>query len=112
MYTLFSRVKLITMNFPVIIIIIDGIVTCSGAELRGESRGSAPGAPTPTPLKLEKQMICWRKIVIFYTKYPNNFRASLRSEQFFKFAPPPPPNFKSWICLWNSLFLRKPTKHR
>ena len=83
MYTLFSRVKLITMNFPVIIIIIDGIVTCSGAELRGESRGSAPGAPTPTPLKLEKQMICWRKIVIFYTKYPNIFRASLHSVQFF-----------------------------
>jgi hypothetical protein len=25
----------------------------------------------------------WRKIVIFHTKYPNNFRASLRSAQFF-----------------------------
>jgi hypothetical protein len=28
------------------------------------------------PLKLEKNMNFWRKIVIFHTKYPNNFRAS------------------------------------
>jgi hypothetical protein len=35
------------------------------------------------PLKLEKNMIFWGKIVIFHTKYPNNFRASLRSAQFF-----------------------------
>jgi hypothetical protein len=28
-------------------------------------------------------MIFWRKIVIFHTKYPNNFRASLRSAQIF-----------------------------
>ena len=27
-------------------------------------------------------------------KYRTNFRASLRSAQFFKYAPP---NFKSWI---------------
>ena len=33
MHTLFSRVKLIAMNFPVIII-IDGIVTCSGGRTR------------------------------------------------------------------------------
>ena len=33
MHTLFSRVKLIAMNFPVIII-IDGIVTCSGGKTR------------------------------------------------------------------------------
>jgi hypothetical protein len=28
-------------------------------------------------LKLEKNMIFWRKIVIFHTKYPKNVRASL-----------------------------------
>ena len=28
-------------------------------------------------------MIFWGKILIFHTKYPNNFRASLRSAQFF-----------------------------
>jgi hypothetical protein len=28
-------------------------------------------------------MILWRKIVIFHTEYPKNFRASLRSAQFF-----------------------------
>ena len=39
-------------------------------------------------------MIFWRKIVIFHTKYPKKFRASLRSAQFFKC---PPPNLKSWI---------------
>jgi hypothetical protein len=30
-----------------------------------------------------KNMIFWRKIVIFHTKYPKNIRASLRSAQFF-----------------------------
>ena len=33
-------------------------------------------------------MIFWRKIVIFHTKYPKNFRASLRSAQFFQVRPP------------------------
>jgi hypothetical protein len=31
----------------------------------------------PPPLKLEKNMIFWRKIVIFHTKYPKKIRASL-----------------------------------
>ena len=50
--------------------------------IRGGSKGggSAPGA---RPLKLEKNKIFWRKIVIFHTKYPKNLRASLRSAQFF-----------------------------
>jgi hypothetical protein len=42
--------------------------------------GGAPGAP---PLKIGKNMIFWRKIVIFHTKYSKYFRASLRSAQFF-----------------------------
>jgi hypothetical protein len=33
--------------------------------------------------KIGKNMIFWRKIVIVHTKYPNNFRASLRSAQIF-----------------------------
>jgi hypothetical protein len=28
-------------------------------------------------------MIFWRKIMIFHTKYPKHFLASLRSAQFF-----------------------------
>jgi hypothetical protein len=32
---------------------------------------------------MEKIWFCWRKIVIFHTKYPKNFPASLRSVQFF-----------------------------
>jgi uncharacterized membrane protein len=34
----------------------------------------APGAPPP---KIGKNKIFWRKIVIFHTKYPTKFRASL-----------------------------------
>ena len=44
--------------------------------------GGAPGARPPPP-KIGKNMIFWRKIVIFHTKNPENFRASLRSAQFF-----------------------------
>ena len=71
--------------------------------------GGAPGARPPFP-KIGKNIICWRKIVIFHTKYPKifappsaigknkifwskivifhtkypkHFRASLRSAQFF-----------------------------
>ena len=40
------------------------------------------GAP-PHPLLLEKILFFWRKIVISHTKYPQHFRASLRSAQFF-----------------------------
>jgi hypothetical protein len=43
-------------------------------------QGRAPGAPPP---KVGKNMIFWRKIVIFHTKYPKNFRASLRSSILF-----------------------------
>jgi hypothetical protein len=39
------------------------------------------------PSAIGKNMIFWRKIVIFRTQYPKNFRASLRSAQFFKCAP-------------------------
>jgi hypothetical protein len=46
-------------------------------ETRGGSRGGR------TPPKIGKNMIFWRKIVIFHTKYPKNFRVSLRMAQFF-----------------------------
>ena len=42
--------------------------------------GAHPGRAPP---KIEKNMIFWRKIVIFHMKYPKNFRASLCSAQFF-----------------------------
>ena len=42
------------------------------------------------PHKIGKNMIFWRKIVIFHAKYPKNVRASLRSAQFFKVRPSPP----------------------
>ena len=53
---------------------------------RGGSKGrGAPGAPP----KIGKNMIFLRKIVIFHTKYPNIFRASLRSARFFFQVRPP-----------------------
>ena len=55
-------------------------------ESRGGSRGG--GAPVAPPPNFGKNMICCRKIGIFYTKCPKNVRASLRSAQFFKCAPP------------------------
>jgi hypothetical protein len=57
-----------------------------GAELHGynggksRSRGGSRGGgahPARAPPKIGKNMIFWRKIVIFHTKYPKNFRASL-----------------------------------
>ena len=42
-----------------------------------------------SPLKLEKIWFFLRKIVIFDTKYPKIFRASLRSALIFLSAPPP-----------------------
>ena len=44
-----------------------------------DSRGAPP------PLKLEKNMLFWRKIVIFHTKYPKIFRASLRNCKNYDF---------------------------
>jgi hypothetical protein len=44
-------------------------------ESRGRTRRPLP--------KIGKNMIFWRKIVIFHTKYSQTFRTSLRSAQFF-----------------------------
>ena len=60
----------------------DRIGLTTTCVIRGGSMGGGGGGRTrrpPPPLKLEKNMICWRKI----TKYPKYFRASLRSAQFF-----------------------------
>jgi hypothetical protein len=54
----------------------------SNEEAGADPRGGGRTRRAP-PLKLEKNMIFWRKIVIFHTKYPKNVRASLRSAQVF-----------------------------
>jgi hypothetical protein len=52
-------------------------------QLQGRIQvGGGHPARAPHP-KIGKNMIYLRKIVIFHTKYPKNFRASLRSAQFF-----------------------------
>jgi hypothetical protein len=48
---------------------------------------NTPKMFTP-PSAIGKNKIFWRKIVIFHTKYPKNFRAFLRSAQIFLSAPP------------------------
>jgi hypothetical protein len=74
-------------------------VTCSRHDIaeiyslaRGGSRwgggggGGGGGAhPARAPLKLEKNMIFWRKIVIFHTKYPKYFRTFLRNWKKYDF---------------------------
>ena len=46
---------------------------CSGAD----PVGGTP--PARAPPKIGKNMIFWREIVIFHTKYPKKFPASLSS---------------------------------
>jgi hypothetical protein len=60
--------------FDVINYTYEGVVSLMQGRIQG---GGVVGA-----LKLEKNMIFWHKIVIFHTKYPNNFRTSLRSAYF------------------------------
>ena len=54
-----------------------------GLLFRGGSRGGGGVHPARVPPKIGKHMIFWRRIVIFHTKYPKRFRASLRSAHFF-----------------------------
>ena len=52
----------------------------------------------PPPLKLEKNIIFWLKIMIFHTKYPNKILRLPPLGAIFLSAPPP--NLKSWIRSW------------
>jgi hypothetical protein len=60
------------------------IVYFPGYRYRGADSGGAH--PARAPLKLEKNMIFWRKIVIFHTKYPKNVRASLHNWKKYDFS--------------------------
>jgi hypothetical protein len=57
------------------------------SELAGLTAGADPGGHPPN---IGKIWFFWRTIVIFHTKYLNNFRASLLSAQSFLSASPPP----------------------
>jgi hypothetical protein len=64
------------------------------ARLQGRIQGGAH--------KIGKNMIFWRKIVIFHTKYPKNFRASLciwKKSDFF--------GVKSWFFKRNTPSARR-----
>ena len=55
------------------------------------------------PPQIEKKVFCWRKIVIFHTKYIKNFALPSARRNFFKCDPP---NLKSWIrpCIVKPFF--------
>ena len=56
---------------------------------QGRIQGGGGGAPPArAPTKIEKNMIFWRKIVIFHTKYPKFFAPPSAQRNFFKCAPP------------------------
>jgi hypothetical protein len=47
--------------------------------------GGGVAHPARAPSKIGKNMIFWRKIVIFHTKYPKNVHASLRNWKKYDF---------------------------
>ena len=52
--------------------------------MQGRIQGGGGGGGGAPP-KIGKNMIFWRKIVIFHTKYPKNVRASLRNWKKYDF---------------------------
>jgi hypothetical protein len=59
-----------------------------GNDMGGSKGGGGGAHQAPPPPKIGKNKIFCRKIVIFHTKYPKIFRASLHSAQFFLSASP------------------------
>ena len=59
---------------------------------RGGSRGGGTPGMCPPPPNIEKNMIFWRKNVIFHKKYPQIFRTSLRNWKKYDFSHKIPPN--------------------
>jgi hypothetical protein len=70
----------VTHPNELLLILLNISVLITGHVAGADPVGGAPGARSP---KIGKNMIFWRKILIFHTKYPQNFRASLRSAQCF-----------------------------
>jgi hypothetical protein len=60
----------------------------SNCMFQGRIQGGGGGAhPVRAPHKIGKNMIFWRKIVIFHTKYPKNFAPPSARCNFFKCTP-------------------------
>ena len=70
-------------SFLDITLFVSVMLHIKSVMLHIKSRGGAPGARPPP--KIGKNMILWRKIVISHTKYPKNFRTSLRNGKQYNF---------------------------
>ena len=67
------------------------VYVCFGSFVKWSSRGGSRGAhPARAPLKLEKNMIFWRKIVYFSHEIPQQFSRLPPLGDIFLKAPPPP----------------------
>ena len=76
--------KFLYINHHIIYLYILHFLLCIYTKMCISTGADPEGAhPARAPPKIGKNKICLRKIVIFHTKYPKNFRASLRSAQFF-----------------------------
>jgi hypothetical protein len=71
-------VPFLKKSIPFLICVGSGISLTQG-RIQGE------GHPARAPPKIGKNMIFWRKIVIFHTKYPKNYRTSLRKWKKYDF---------------------------
>ena len=78
LYHILSRVHIAINGIRITTLVFIG--TDCICIVRGGSRGRTRRSP---PLSWKKNDFFWRKIVIFHTKYPKNFRGSLRSAQLF-----------------------------
>jgi hypothetical protein len=78
----YTRIMVISVTFNNISVISWWTVLLVNETAGADPGGGAHPGPPP-PLIFKKNMIFWRKIVIFHTKYPKIVHASLRSAQFF-----------------------------
>jgi hypothetical protein len=76
--------------------------------LQGRIQEGGEGNRCTPPLKLEKIWFFLHKIMIFHTKYPNNFRAPFRLAQFFLSAPPLIWNPGSAPAISGQIFMKLP----
>jgi hypothetical protein len=86
------KVTLNTINQTALVLVSISVDCCSSTGVLNTTPGADPGGADPggahparAPPKIGKNKIFWRIIVIFHTKYPNIFCASLRNWKKYDF---------------------------